>query len=49
MIVQREQKKCNRILNKIFDHLIDELKTLKRLCTRQNASDLPVILEALCY
>lgn len=29
MTVQGEQKKCNRILNKIFDHLIDELKTLK--------------------
>lgn len=28
MIAQREQKKCNHILNKIFDHLIDELKTL---------------------
>lgn len=27
--VQREQKKCNRISNKIFDHLIDELKTLR--------------------
>lgn len=29
MIVQKEQKKCNFILNKTFDHLIDELKTLK--------------------
>lgn len=26
--VQREQKECNRISNKIFDHLIDELKML---------------------
>lgn len=26
---QREQKKRNRISNKIFDHLIDELKTLR--------------------
>jgi hypothetical protein len=29
MIAQREQKRPNHILNKIFDHLIDELKTLK--------------------
>lgn len=29
MIAQKEQKKCNGILNKIFDLLIDELKTLK--------------------
>lgn len=27
--VQREQKKCNCISNKIFDHLIDELKTCR--------------------